>query len=393
MARKVPIGARYDGERLVITEESIEEDRNIADDKRTMDFIKAVGSHIHPSIRSTVDYPSKHEDGKVPMLDLKMWIGEIDGRILLLYEHYEKPMTTKSVVHRNSALPMKTKRTILTQEVLRIMLHCSPYLPWDVPRKHINNLMMKIQYSGYNQMFRYHVMNGAIKAYERLRLMEELEMRPLNRPKNWEKERRREEKRNKQRNWYKDGGFDSVLFVSMTPNSELRKEYEKEIRKSGLRIKVVERTGRTLKNQLQSSDPFREGRCGRLDCFVCSTDGKGNCETENITYSIKCEGGGCTKGTYKGETASNAYTRGKQHITNYNARNKEQSPMWRHCLEKHRGQQQQFTMSMTKSFKYDSMMRQITEAVQINNTPAEELMNTRAEWNMTRVPRTVVSNE
>ena len=34
-------------------------------------------------------------------------------------------------------------------------------------------------------------------------------------------------------------GFDSVLFLFMTPNSELKKKYEKAIKKSGLQIKIV----------------------------------------------------------------------------------------------------------------------------------------------------------
>ena len=53
---------------------------------------------------------SKHVDAKVPMLDVKMWIEEVDGRRLLMYEHYEKEMTTKMVIHANSARPTKMKR-------------------------------------------------------------------------------------------------------------------------------------------------------------------------------------------------------------------------------------------------------------------------------------------
>ena len=73
------------------------------------------------------------------------------------------------------------------------------------------------------------------------------------------------------------------------------------------------------------------------------------------------------------------------------ARNIDQSPMWRHCVEEHGGEVQSFMMSVTGSFKNDAMIRQISEAVQINNTDPNSLMNDRAEWNMTRVPRTVIS--
>ena len=49
-------------------------------------------------------------------------------------------------------------------------------------------------------------------------------------------------------------------------------------------------------------------------------------------------------------------------------------------------------MSVTGTYKNDAMLRQIAEAVQINNTDTGALMNDRAEWNMTRVPRVIISN-
>ena len=101
------------------------EDEGVADDERTMKVIQSVASYIHPSIKLTNDYPSIHEDGKVPMLDVKMWIETVEGRRVVLYEHYEKEMATKAVVNAKSALPMQTKRTVLTQEMLRRLLHCS----------------------------------------------------------------------------------------------------------------------------------------------------------------------------------------------------------------------------------------------------------------------------
>ena len=66
------IGARYDGERLEFTEESHIEDEALQDDERTMLLIQSVANSIHHSIRHIIDFPSKHEDGKVPMLDLKL---------------------------------------------------------------------------------------------------------------------------------------------------------------------------------------------------------------------------------------------------------------------------------------------------------------------------------
>ena len=167
--------------------------------------------------------------------------------------------------------------------------------------------------------------------------------------------------------------------------------YERTIRGSGIRMKVIERTGRTLKSQLQTSNPFRVQNCGRRDCLVCTSFGQGNCNTESITYRIDCGGGNCEKGVYKGETSYNAYTRGGEHIARLTARDLSNSPLWRHCMEQHGGEEQTFLMSVTGTYKNDAMLRQITEAVQISNMDAGERMNDRAEWNMTRIPRTVIT--
>ena len=52
---------------------------------------------------------------------------------------------------------------------------------------------------------------------------------------------------------------------------------------------------------------------------------------------------------------------------------------------------QEFGMTVTGSYRNDTMLRQITEAVQINNMDPNTLMNDRAEWNMTRIPRAIVT--
>ena len=64
VTKQTPRGARYDGERITITEAATIEDENIPDDERTMKLIQAIANTIHPSIRMTIDYPSKYADRK-----------------------------------------------------------------------------------------------------------------------------------------------------------------------------------------------------------------------------------------------------------------------------------------------------------------------------------------
>ena len=63
-------------------------------------------------------------DHKLPILDSKVWIEEREG-----IEFSSKEVASKSVVNARSALSWSSKRTILTQEVLRILLNCSTELP------------------------------------------------------------------------------------------------------------------------------------------------------------------------------------------------------------------------------------------------------------------------
>ena len=135
------------------------------------------------------------------MLSVKMWITQVGDRWRILYEHYEKEMATKSLIHALSAIPYKMKQTVLTQEMLRILLHCSNDLTWETVLKHLNNFMQKMQYSGYDKVFRYTVTRSAIKAYETIRDNEMKGIRPMHRPKTWQRTERVIEKEKKKNTW------------------------------------------------------------------------------------------------------------------------------------------------------------------------------------------------
>ena len=195
-------GLRYKEGKLFTDETSIDEDQGMSADKRTMNLIKQVGDDIHPSIRLEIDYPSKHEDGKLPILDLKVWVEdrekEEQGRMkkvsTILYEYYRKDVASKAVINARSALSWSTKRTVLTQEVLRVLLNCSKLIPWENVVQMVQEMVLRMQYSGYSKKFRYEVVDSALKVY-RVRQDEEKErVRPMHRPKSWNKNEREEAK-------------------------------------------------------------------------------------------------------------------------------------------------------------------------------------------------------
>ena len=89
-------------------------------------------------------------------------------------------------------------------------------------------------------------------------------------------------------NWYKIGDHETVMFVKATPNGQLAKAYRKALKEAGLKIRVVERAGKSLKKLQTKSDPFREGKCNQNKCKMCKLDSSTNCKGRGVLYQNKC---------------------------------------------------------------------------------------------------------
>ena len=165
----------------------------------------------------------------------------------------------------------------------------------------------------------------------------------------------------------------------------MKKELEKNIRASSIKIKLVERAGESVKRLIQRSDPFKEKKCSRENSLVCRTGGSGPCSAFGVTYEIKCEE--CSR-KYVGETSRSAYTRGVEHLRDVDG-NREQSVLGRHTKEEHGGVFPDFTMSVTSVHGTDAMMRQVTESILIRR---DRELNNKTEWNNFSLPREVIEN-
>ena len=181
---------RYKDGKTHVDEISVAEDEGNCDDERTMMLIKQVGNDIHPSIQLEVDYPSKHQDGKLPILDLRVWMETKEKEIeegyekvsVIMYEFHSKSMASKAVINARSAINWNTKRTVLTQKVLRVLLNCSRLLPWERVVENVNEMVLRMQYSGYSKKFRYEVVDSALKTYKTRKKADQEGERPLHRP-------------------------------------------------------------------------------------------------------------------------------------------------------------------------------------------------------------------
>ena len=82
----------------------------------------------------------------------------------------------------------------------------------------------------------------------------------------------------------------AVLFVEQTPQGELAKKMKEQLQgleaTLGYRIRVVERTGESLKNIFSQNQVYGGLECGRGSCVTCSQDGeeKPPCTLASVLY-------------------------------------------------------------------------------------------------------------
>ena len=372
------------------------------EDKEIMEKIRQIGNKIHKSIEIEVDTPAQHKDKKMPILDLKMWKEireDIDGRKYskIIHEFYHKEIASKEVTNANSAMSMSSKRSILTAEMLRVLLRCSPLLPWQTTTKHASEFNKRMQKSGYGHKFRQQITHAALNKYKQIKEKDKNGECPIYRNREWKRAERDKKKQQSKTQWYKKGKAKnkSVLFVPATPKSKLQKEYTKIINKHNMKIKVVEKAGTKIKNLIQKSEPFKQNKCNDKDCFPCKSNKNNNkntnCRKDGIIYYITCNK---CQAIYVGESARNGNSRGKEHFNDY-ITNKDSSIMQRHTQTHHRHDtdKPEYTMTVKQIYGNNSMDRQLSEAIQINNIPEIAIINNKTEYKQYHVPQTSLSRK
>ena len=376
-------GSRYDGERRKIVIDS-QENQQLPEDERLAKILVDIANSVMPCVVMESDWPSKNEDKKMPILDMKVWTNE-EG--ILMYQHYEKKVSSKTVLHARSAHSAACKRSVHTQEVLRRLLNSSKRLNWkEETAPVVTEYMKRMKAAGYGERYRREVLKHALDIFDQKWKDDSSGKRPIFRPKNWKKEERREEKRKKKHNWATKDGHIAPILVPTTPGGTLMKMMRKvaeEEGRNGLRFKVLEVGGRTLKSELQRSNPTATPGCRKEDCVGCNVErGKGGkCHKNNVNYEMECQL--CPEGSrpvYIGETSRNLYTRCKEHVGNEASETEgdESSFIKSHMEAHHRGIESKFSARVTHSNK-DSFTRQIREGVLIRRS-GKTLLNSRSEW-------------
>ena len=194
-----------------------------------------------------------------------------------------------------------------------------------------------------------------------------------------------------------ESDVETVMFVPHTPSGALAKllqDADDQFRRGTTlkRIKMVERGGKTLKDILSRTNPWVSQGCDREECLPCSEEkGRGgNCQQEGIVYQISCRECSLSniKAEYTGESSRTPFLRGREHLDGLRKRN-EKNALWKHCEMFHGGEEVKFAMKVLRSHK-TPLTRQIHESVEIDNSQAKIIMNSKGEWNGSRIPRVVI---
>ena len=411
IGEEMPLGARLQDGEVITRPELANEDKNIPGDIRTAGILKQISNSISPFIQVEIDCPSLHDNKLMPILDLEVGI---DNNQKVTYQYYMKPMANFLLLMKRSAMPAKTKRVCLVQEVIRILRNTKRELPDKLRNGFLTEFALRMKDSGYCAKFREEVIKSGVGGYEKQIERDESGECPMYRPKGYRKEERQITKDMKKMAWYKP--YDTVLFCPPTPGSKLAKALRDVATKTVLmKIKVVEKAGVKLRSQIPGLQVKEECQNEKDTCFIHSNGGKGNCRRESIVYKgtcVTCKERGPSsvknkKGEirrveersekssiYIGESSRSGYQRGLQHMSALEKpKDNIQNAFAKHIVENHKwdNNRTEFKIDIVKGFK-TAFERQIWEGVEIHSAKVDILMNSKLDHFQPAVGRVALTN-
>ena len=84
-----------------------------------------------------------------------------------MYQHYEKQVSSKTVINAKSAHSSACKRSVHTQEILHRILNTSPMLDLSsCVAPVLTDYMLPMMRSGYPEKYRLDTLNRALRIYD-----------------------------------------------------------------------------------------------------------------------------------------------------------------------------------------------------------------------------------
>merc|ERR1711954_544945 len=136
-----------------------ERDMDQSGDLHTFQVLTELANGIDPDIQMESDVPSAHGNGRLPVLDLNLFVESNQVK----FSFYSKPCSSPYTVMYQSALPAKQKRETILQEGLRRLRNCSPDLEETEVIEILTTFMNSLRISGYNHSYRYQMLKGILE--------------------------------------------------------------------------------------------------------------------------------------------------------------------------------------------------------------------------------------
>ena len=381
---RISRGLKYDPSTNTLINDPDVNNNPVHEDQYTFNIIKDVANSIHPNIQMEVDTPSNHMDGKLPVLDLKMWL-EDDNSIS--HTFYSKPVSSPYTILNRSAVSSSCKRSTIFQETIRRMKNVSPNQPWSVKVEILNKWMNTLRISGYNQAYRHNILKGAISRHLEMERMAESGVIARYRNKKEIIANKSMKKGRFNNTWFLGGkgNFASTIKVPQTPSSQLARDVSRNIQGhniAGGRTKIIETAGKPNSSGMKKKDPFRKPGCPYRN--NCSAENNTNCLQMNVTYQLDCqecninpEGG--SRSIYIGCTGKSLHNRTMEHLMKIRG-GKQTNAMAKHMMTNHPELQPGERKITAKILKTSSttMERFVDEALRLES--GTNLANSKSEW-------------
>ena len=368
--KALPPGTRFLNEELIIVEDQIEHDMNVPADLRTARIFQAVSNSICEFLQVTIDCPSQHESGYMPVLDIQVKMENNK----IKHKFYKKPIASKKVILANSALPGNVKRASLTEGALRRLRYTDRSLPWQEVADILSEYSNELRLSGYDHGFRAEIMEAALVGFRRQCARADSGGTPLFRSREFERQARRKRKLMSRESWFRPAN-NMVCFIPSSGElaAGIQQIVREEGKKIGLNIRVAEQSGTKISALLTSPDL---SGCLHPRCDI-SEEGASH-SRRGANYSGTCIICG---NIYHGETGFGAHTRVSQHKEDIR-RNNDNNSMAAHLSDhhpEHQGDPNAIIFSVNKTGP-SPLLRQVREACKIANTFPTQVMNSRAEY-------------
>ena len=266
-----------------------QEDSAISGEQRTREILGATMNGVEDFLDFTVESGEQFPGGWLPTLDTNLRVGEQNK---IEYKFYEKETTTRRTVQRRTAMEENVKVKIVSNDLVRRLCNSMEELGSNETNRVVDGYAQKLLNSGYSREQTRSILVNGIKGYEGrkakcLKLgrsvkrkakdsLEDRTKKVLLSKSSWYKGRGKKDHYGSRKGGSRRGKEQireecmeqkSVLFVEHTKDGELSRRLREVIGRMapmlGFSIKVVERSGRTLKSCFPQSSLWEGVHCGR----------------------------------------------------------------------------------------------------------------------------------